>query len=261
MKRTRIEGNSLTVPSVFEPLLTGAVLYDSSCSPEARVIYIDREDGYYLKSAPKGTLKQEAELTAYFHGKGLATEVLAYESLEKDWLLTARIRGEDCTHPTYLRDPKQLCDLLAERLRALHEMDGSDCPVQDRLIEYFAVAERNCQRKEYDLSYAADVAEIHSLEEAWQTVREGKSLLRADTLIHGDYCLPNVMLEDWHFRGFIDLGNGGIGDRHIDLFWGAWTLRYNLGTDAYRDRFFDAYGRDRVDPDCLRVVAAAEVFG
>jgi kanamycin kinase len=34
-----------------------------------------------------------------------------------------------------------------------------------------------------------------------------------------------------------------------------------LHTDAYRDRFFDAYGRDRVDEDKLRIIAAAEVFG
>ncbi len=38
--------------------------------------------------------------------------------------------------------------------------------------------------------------------------------------------------------GFIDLGNGGVGDRHIDLFWGAWTLFYNLKTDRHTERFF-----------------------
>ena len=86
-------------------------------------------------------------------------------------------------------------------------------------------------------------------------------LFQNDTLLHGDYCLPNIMLEDWKFSGFIDLGNGGVGDRHVDLFWGAWTLNFNLKTDQYRDRFFDAYGRDRVDEDMLRLVAAAEVFG
>jgi kanamycin kinase len=85
--------------------------------------------------------------------------------------------------------------------------------------------------------------------------------LKADTLIHGDYCLPNVLLDGWRFSGFIDLGNSGVADRHIDLFWGAWTLGFNLHTDAYRGRFFDAYGRDKVDEDLIRVVAAAEVFG
>jgi kanamycin kinase len=69
------------------------------------------------------------------------------------------------------------------------------------------------------------------------------------------------MLDDWRFAGFIDVGNGGVGDRHVDLFWGAWTLAFNLGTDAYRNRFFDAYGRDKIEEEKLRIVSAAEVFG
>lgn len=69
------------------------------------------------------------------------------------------------------------------------------------------------------------------------------------------------MLDGWKLSGFIDLGGAGVSDRHIDLFWGAWTLSFNLGTDEYRGRFFDAYGRDRVDEDMLKIVAAAEVFG
>jgi kanamycin kinase len=73
--------------------------------------------------------------------------------------------------------------------------------------------------------------------------------------------LPNILLKDWAFSGFIDLGNAGIGDRHIDLFWGSWTLWFNLKTDAYRERFYDAYGRDKIDTELIRVVAAAEVFG
>ena len=69
------------------------------------------------------------------------------------------------------------------------------------------------------------------------------------------------MLENWRFSGFIDLDGAGIGDRHIDLFWGRWSLGFNLGTYEYSDRFFDAYGRDKINEDTLRVVAAAEVFG
>ena len=100
-----------------------------------------------------------------------------------------------------------------------------------------------------------------SAEEAWRALEDGKQLFEQNTLLHGDYCLPNILLDDWRFSGFIDLGNGGVGDRHVDLFWGAWTLNFNLKTDEYRERFFDAYGRDKLDPDRLRVVAAAEVFG
>ncbi len=51
-----------------------------------------------------------------------------------------------------------------------------------------------------------------------------------------------------------------MGDRHVDLFWGVWSLQFNLKTDAYRERFLDAYGREKVQPELLRIVAAAEVF-
>jgi kanamycin kinase len=40
-----------------------------------------------------------------------------------------------------------------------------------------------------------------------------------------------------------------------------WSLQFNLKTDRYRDRFLDAYGRDRVCEDTFRTIAAVEVFG
>ena len=98
-------------------------------------------------------------------------------------------------------------------------------------------------------------------DEAYALFSAGKDALQSKVLLHGDYCLPNILLRDWTLAGFIDVGCGGVGDRHIDLFWGAWTLWWNLKTDQYRSRFFDAYGRDVLDEPLLKVVAAAEVFG
>ena len=261
MKRTRIRADLQAIPEVFHTMIKDAPVYDSSCSPEARVLFIDKDGGYYLKSAPKGTLETEARMTAYFHGKGLAAEVLAYESGERDWMMTARVPGEDCTHGMYLAQPERLCDLLAERLRMLHELDAAGCPSADRMEVYRSTVERNCHTGEYDKSQFPDSFGFSSAEEAWAVVRRDGHLLRADTLIHGDYCLPNVMLDDWRFSGFSDVGNGGVADRHIDLFWGVWTLGFNLKTDRYASRFLDAYGRDRVETELLRVVAACEVFG
>ena len=39
------------------------------------------------------------------------------------------------------------------------------------------------------------------------------------------------------------------------------ALNFNLKTDRYRQRFFDAYGRESVEFDLLQVIAAAEIFG
>ena len=261
MKKTLLTTIPENIPSEFEQLLTSADVYDSSCSPEARVYFIDHDGGYFLKRSPIGTLKKEAELNAYFHTKGLGPEVLGYTSEECDWLLTRRVRGEDCTHSLYLSDPKRLCDLMAEKLRELHETDAGDCPVQNRMETYFALAEENFHAGRYDTSYFTDIYGDASVDEIYSILEDGKEILKNEVLLHGDYCLPNIMLDNWSFSGFIDLGNGGVGDRHIDIYWGAWTLNFNLKTDKYRERFFDAYGRDKIDPDAIRIVATAEVFG
>ena len=49
MKRTLLSRIPEDVPQEFERLLQGATVYDSSCSPEARVYFIEKDGGYYLK--------------------------------------------------------------------------------------------------------------------------------------------------------------------------------------------------------------------
>lgn len=261
MDRKRIDLELGTIPEEFHPLVEGAAIYDSSCSDAARVYYIDREGGFYLKTAAKGTLGSEAEMTRFFHSKGLTAQVLAYKSLDADWLVTRRIPGEDCTHSAYLSDPVRLCDTLAQCLRMLHSTPFDGCPVPNRTGDYLAMARRNYEAKTYDSSHFPDSWGYASAEEAWQVVERNGQYLKADTLLHGDYCLPNVMLDKWKFSGFIDVDFGGVGDRHLDLFWGMWSLQFNLKTDRYRDRFLDAYGKEDVCEDIFPVIAAIEVFG
>ncbi len=259
MQRTRIVPELDLIPDEFHNLLRSADVYDSSSSAAARVYFIDRDGGCYLKSAPRGTLEAESRMTAYFHSLKLGPEVLGCVSREKDWLLTRAVPGEDCTHRMYTEDPRRLSELLGQTLRQLHSLDISQCPV-NRLDGYVADAAHNYRQQRYDASLFPDNWGYASAEEAWAVIREMGGHLKADTLIHGDYCMPNVMLQDWRLSGFIDLGSAGIADRHIDLFWGAWSLDFNLKTDRWHDRFLDAYGRERVDEALLRLVAAYEVF-
>ena len=261
MKKTLLDTLPEAFPDYAVKLADGARVFDSSCSPEARVYYIEKGQGYYLKRGAAGTLAREADMTRYFKGRGLATEVLAYSRDSYDWLLTAKVAGEDCTHARYTENPKRLCDTIATLLRELHELSFDGCPAPNKTAEYLALAEENYRTGNYDKSYFPDSFGYASAEEAYAVLRDGRDALKSDTLLHGDYCLPNIMLDDWRLSAYIDLGGAGVSDRHIDLFWGAWTLGFNLGTDEFRERFFDAYGRDKVDKEILKIVAAAEVFG
>lgn len=261
MKKTRIHQIPDEMPDKIRRAISGAGLYDSSCSPEAKVYFIDKGNGYYLKCSGRGMLEKEAKMTAYFCAKGIGAEVLCYIPGDRDWLLTAAVAGEDCLHEAYLMNPKRLCDIMACELRKLHEMDHTGCPVADRTAEYLAGAEQRYRTGQYNTSGFPDSFGHRSAKEAYDVLAAGKDALQSRVLLHGDYCLPNIILNDWKLSGFIDVGSGGIGDRHIDIFWGVWTLWFNLKTNQYRGRFLDAYGRDKADESLLKIVAAAEVFG
>jgi kanamycin kinase len=146
-------------------------------------------------------------------------------------------------------------------LAFLHSLPFDGCPVSNHTETYLARAEKNYRAGDYSKDEFPDNWGYRTAEEAFDVIQKNARTLQTDTLLHGDYCLPNILLNDWNFSGFIDLGNGGVGDRQVDIFWGVWTLFFNLKTDRYRERFIDAYGRSRVDAERLKTVAAIEVFG
>ena len=201
-------------------------------------------------------------MTAYYHSLGLSAEVLSYVSTDSsDYLLTRRIPGEDCTHAMYRAEPERLCEITAIQLRKLHEIRADGCPAKNRLDSYRALVLSGYEQGKYEPGLFSGLWTFSSREEAWKYAERGLPQLKKEVLIHGDYCLPNILLDNWRFSGFIDVGSGGISDRHIDLLWGIWTLMFNLGTARWTERFMDAYGRDLIDTDLLRCVAAMEMIG
>lgn len=265
MKRIPTSVDPTQYPVGYRSLFESATVYDSSCSPEARVLYVDKEGGLFIKRAAQGTLAREAAMTRYFHTLGLAVPVIDYRSEDSfDFLVTVRANGEDCTHPDHLAREEQLCDLLATTLRSLHDTPAPDCPVPDHTAIYLETAKQNAAAGAFDPSYLTDDGlrrTIRSAADAYAVVaREGKHLENT-ALLHGDYCLPNVMLDNWRVSALIDLDHAGLGDRHVDLYWGAWTLCFNLGHDRLRNRFFDAYGRDHVDMNKISLISIIETLG
>ncbi|MBQ7337948.1 MAG: aminoglycoside 3'-phosphotransferase [Clostridia bacterium] len=264
MNRTPITVNPEDYPIEYRSLL-GSEVYNSSCSPAAQVLFIDKVGGVFIKRAAAGSLCREATMTRYFHKLGLAVPVLDYRTEgAQDYLVTVRAEGEDCTHPMHLAQPERLCDLLATTLRTLHDTPAPDCPIPNHTALYLQTAKTNAEAGMFDATCLLNDRlrdTVRSAADAYAiAARDGKNLTQ-DALLHGDYCLPNVMLSDWHLSALIDLDHAGMGDRHVDLYWGAWTLCYNLGHDQLRERFFDAYGRDLIDLDKIELISIIETLG
>lgn len=81
---------------------------------------------------------------------------------------------------------------------------------------------------------------IHSVDVGDCSIKSPDS--EGDCFIHGDFCLPNILVQDGEVSGFIDTEAAGIGDPWMDYAWCIWSLEHNLGTDQYTGLLLDALG-------------------
>ena len=262
MKKTKISINLNGFPDEITSFIKNSDIYDSSCSENARVFYIDKDNGYFLKKSSINILESEYLMHSYFHTLGLTSPVVSYIKAENnEYLLTEKVNGADCLDEAYLKNPDKLCDVIAECLYFLHSRSYVKCPIKNRTNSYIKAVSEGYSKGKYESDLFEGLWEFTSFTDAWNAAKEGINNLETNVLIHGDYCLPNIILNNWKLSGFIDLGSAGVSDRHIDILWGIWTLKYNLGTFRYTDRFIDCYGRELIDMDKLRCIAAMEMIG
>lgn len=56
---------------------------------------------------------------------------------------------------------------------------------------------------------------------------------QGNCMVHGDFCLPNILADDDEISAFIDTEAAGLGDPWVDYAWAIWSLEFNLKTKKY----------------------------
>ncbi|MCL1858542.1 MAG: aminoglycoside 3'-phosphotransferase [Oscillospiraceae bacterium] len=249
-------------PDEIKNYLIGSEIYDSSCSQRSKTYFIDSDFGYYLKVAPKNTLEHESSMMNYFHGKKMTSRVCAYINNynDNDYFLMERVKGESSYEEKFLKEPERLAVVAGESLRKLHDINPEDCPKKGITVKLIKSAHKNYMGNNYD-AWFLDYGDFKSVENGYDFLCKNEHKLVEDVNLHGDACLPNIMLDDnFNFVGFIDFEGGGIGDRHFDIMWTIWSLQHNLETNDYMDRFLNAYGRDKFDMDRYKLCISLQAF-
>jgi kanamycin kinase len=166
------------------------------------------------------------------------------------WLVTRALPGRDATDPPLTKDPKALVSILARGLRRFHEAPVEMCPFDFRLGPALAHV-----RLRLDAGKIEPDRDFHQ-EFSTLSAGEAVALLErtrpgAEDLVvcHGDYCLPNILVEHGVATGFVDLGELGVADRWWDLAVASWSVTWNLGP-GYEGLFLREYGAEP-DPDRL----------
>jgi kanamycin kinase len=220
-------------------------------SGPARTWRLTGPDGrqLYLKSAPAQAavpLRAESARARWALAAGLPVPriLAACADGSAEWLLSETLPGTMAADPRLRADPESLVPILARGLRRFHDTPAAECPFPYSAADALArirrrVAEGGIRpedmRDEHrHLSPAQALAELERL-------RPGSEDL---VVCHGDYCLPNILIEDGEAVGFVDLGELGVADRWWDLAVGGWSVTWNLGP-GWEDLFLASYGVDR----------------
>lgn len=169
-------------------------------------------DVRYLKVHPVGTgIPDEATRLRWAAGFVRVPRLIEYGSDGfRDWLMTAELSGVDATrHRWRQADPARLATAVGRGLRAFHDaIPVDECPF------WFPGAD---QDPDADL-----------------------------VVCHGDYCYPNVFLEDGPsgqstVTGYLDLGAVAVADRWLDLAIALRSLNLNHGP-GFEDAYLAGYG-------------------
>jgi kanamycin kinase/streptomycin 3"-kinase/aminoglycoside 3'-phosphotransferase-2 len=113
---------------------------------------------------------------------------------------------------------------LVEFLGLLHGLPVRDCPFDRRLAVTVPSAAANVTAGLVDQDDFDDVRRGRTAGGLLDQLRAGRpraeALQRADLAIcHGDFCLPNVLLDPdtLAVTGILDVGRLGVADRHVDV--------------------------------------------
>ena len=249
--------NQLQIPSKIKTLIDGKSYTIDSIGMSGNQVLLF-EDMVLKIEEGLTAMEEQVHMMQWLEGKLPAPQVLAYEVFDgKGYLLMSKICGKMSCDTYYLEHPHVLLDALACGLKMLWAVDISECPKTRDLDTELEEAHMRVENNLVDLdnveptTFGKDGFESPKHLLAWL---ENNRPDFEPVFSHGDFCLPNIFLENGKIKGFIDLGDAGIGDKWRDIALCYRSLKHNFdgtyGGKVYKnfhpDMLFEKLG---IEPD------------
>ena len=144
-------------------------------------------------------------------------------------------------------DVRELIDLVADALRALHAVDVAGCPFDAGIGALLSEATERVASGQATVDRFDPPYQRHSPTELLDLVQAGRpSEPSHPTLVHGTARLGHLLVVHGAASEWTDLARSGLGDPYRDLATLAVDLAGTVSGEALGP-FVDRYGLDRVD--------------
>jgi aminoglycoside phosphotransferase len=205
---------------------------------------------FYLKVQPLTAVEglfSEKERLEWLKGKLPVPEIVYYERDDvQEYLLLTELKGMNASDSSFGTKLPQLMQQLAVGLRTIHEVNLEGCPFSQKLDVKIEEARRRVEDRLVDEWDFDQQRQGINAEELLNELLVKKPTSEDLVFTHGDYCLPNIVVNGDHLSGFIDWGRAGIADRYQDIALAIRSITYNFGRQHVR-RFLEEYGIEQED--------------
>lgn len=144
----------------------------------------------------------------------------------------SKIEGIMTCDAQLIEQQDKTVSLVADGLKMLWDTDITGCPRHITFADDLRAAKYNVEHKmvdesavDYKLLESFGIKDIHSLLKWLEDNIPGYD----PVLSHGDYCMPNILVQDSKITGFIDLGETAVSDKYKDIAMCCISLKNNYG--------------------------------
>ncbi len=261
MEAERSAGLPRRVPEELRQLLEAAHLERDAIRMSRAAIYrvsgLSQWGTAYLKveeCTEEDDLLREKQVLEWLRGRLPVPQVLYFDELDgTQFLLISEIAGLHAAAEEHFVSEAAITAMiraLARGLRQVHALDFRECPFRRDLDVVLAEAQERVERGLVDSSELERENMGRDPREILQELQDTRPAAEDLVFTHGDYCLPNIILQGDKISGFVDWGRGGVADRYTDIALAVRSLRYNLAGRADLDLiriFLGEYGLSPAD--------------
>ncbi|WP_215162035.1 phosphotransferase [Paenibacillus sp. ISL-20] len=189
-------------------------------------------------------LSEEYKVLQYLYHTGLPVpKAYSYHVKNKSrWVLMDYIEGislrEFLSREPDLKDKEKAISNFGLCLKKLHECP---CPIELQKHDTLWI-DTILSKAEYNLTHY----EVDGSEELLKRLKEVRPNPIDNTLIHGDYTIDNVLVNECNVVGVIDWSGAAYGDPRYDVALAIRPKHNAFDNERDKEIFFNAYGKLRI---------------
>ena len=155
---------------------------------------------------------------------------LQYFDAGKSVVMLTELPGLPAHEAIHLSEMRDIIRVFARELRRIHELPIQECPFLGEVTDELERAVARCNSGSLDV--------INFRKQTGRTPLNAVNYLRSNVekmkdlvFTHGDYCLPNLILDQNKASGILDWGLAGVADRNRDFMSAELTIKRNFGPE------------------------------